>query len=551
MFNKAHRIIVVGVGLVLMVLILLTTILRIDPLGSVYEEAASDLSTGWLDENGEEAVIFGIPKPPGTEFVFSRPLNGSAFSDVSLCFITRNVTFSIYVDEELIYDFHPTLGGYYGKSYGDYIHAAALPVYSGERTLSIRGTVLTTNEWTGFDGLSVQSSGAYISNIAAANTGQFITFLLTFGFGALLFILGIIENIRHMDMMETVYLGVITMLLSMWTNASSKVLQIITGNSALLRLIDYAVLCLMPIPVVIFVASFTKNKKNILVHICVGLSLLNFLFQAICIPAGLVDFHDMLPADHIMIVLGVLLIIWLIIKAIREKTMDRSQCTYLISAIAVIVFAGMVDMVRYYSWQIEDTAFATRIGLVFFVAILTVYEVKQLILAQIRSRETEVMQRLAMEDALTGLRNRTAFTYYEKELLSRQEGKCLFIHLDVNFLKKVNDTYGHAEGDRHIIAAANVIKNSFGEYGQCFRVGGDEFFAIMDGESLQANCEAAEARFKELQATYNKEEKPPVPLSIAHGTAEYDYSDGNPEEAERIADGRMYEDKKNIKAAAC
>ena len=39
-----------------------------------------------------------------------------------------------------------------------------------------------------------------------------------------------------------------------------------------------------------------------------------------------------------------------------------------------------------------------------------------------------------------------------------------------------------------------------------------------------------------------------MPLSIAHGTAEYDCVDGNPEEAEKLADSRMYEDKKRIKA---
>ena len=548
MFNKLHITIVAAVGFLLVALVAIAFALHMDPVGSVYDENMADFSGDWLDENGDEAVIFGITSPPDTEFVFQRSLKGSEFSNGNLCFISRNVIFSIYVDDELIYDFHPTLGGYYGKAYGDYIHMATFPPFSDERVLSIRGIVLTANEWTGFDDVVIQSSGAYISNIARENTPQFITFLLTFDFGAILFILGVIEHIRRVDMVETVYLGVITMLLSLWTNSSSRILQIITGNSAMLRLLDYTVLCLVTAPIVIFVASFTKNQKNIFVRIYVGIYMLNFLFQAMTIPAGLLDHHDMLPIDHSMIVLGALLVVYLVIKAIREKTIDHSQRTYLISSIAVIVCSGMIDMVRYYADRVTDTAYATRIGLLFFVGILTVYEFKQLITAQIKSRETEVMQRLAMEDTLTGLYNRTAFTYYEKELISQNEGKRLFIHLDVNYLKKVNDTYGHAEGDRHIIAAARVIRESFGAHGQCFRVGGDEFFVIMDGKDCQADYQGELAKFKEMQAEYNEKEKPPVPLSIAHGTAEYDCVDGNPEEAEKLADSRMYEDKKRIKA---
>ena len=548
MLNKLHITIVAAVGFLLVALVAIAFVLHMDPIGSVYDDNMADFSSGWLDENGDEAVIFGITSPPDSEFVFQRSLKGSEFSNGNLCFITRNVIFSIYIDEELIYDFHPSLGGYYGKAYGDYIHTAAFPAFSDERVLSIRGTVLTANEWTGFDEVVIQSSGAYISNIARANTPQFITFLLTFDFGAILFILGVIEHIRRVDMMETVYLGVITMLLSLWTNSSSRILQIITGNSAMLRLLDYTVLCLVTAPIVIFVASFTKNQKNIFVRIYVGMYILNFLFQAITIPLGLFDYHDILPIDHLMIVLGAVLVVYLVIKAIRKKTIDRSQRAYLITAIAVIVCSGMVDMVRYYADRVTDTAFATRIGLLFFVGILTVYEFRQLITAQIKSRETEVMQRLAMEDTLTGLHNRTAFTYYEKELISQSEGKLLFIHLDVNYLKKVNDTYGHAEGDRHIMAAARVIRESFGAHGQCFRVGGDEFFVIMDGKDCLADYQGELPKFKAMQAEYNEKEKPPVPLSIAHGTAEYNCVDGDPEVAEKLADSRMYEDKKRIKA---
>lgn len=550
MLNKLHTIIAVTVGFLLTTLLLLALMLHMDTADAVFDDYAINYNTGWLDEQGNETAVLGIAAPEGGTVTFHRMLDGSALDDKNLCFISHNIVFSVYVDDMLIYDFDPALGGYYGKSYGNYIHTVTLPEFSDTRTLSIKGTVLIVSDSTGFENMALQNSGAYIKGIAKENMWKFAICVLTFGFGVVLFLLGLVENIRNGDAAETVYLGVITMMLSLWTNSSIVLLQIFTGNSAALRIIDYAVLCLLPIPVLIFVAYFTQNRKNKLLQFFIVLSLVNFLCQAIGVPLGLFDYTEIMFIDHLMLVLGLLLITYLIVKAIREKMIDRSQCSYLIGALGVIACTGMTDMIRYYIKRSADSYFVTRIGLVLFVVILTFYEFKQFVTGRMKLRETEVMQRLAMEDILTGLHNRTAFIYYEKELLSRQDGKCLFIHLDVNFLKRVNDTYGHAEGDRHIIAAADVIKGSFGEYGRCYRVGGDEFFVIIEGNSCQADYERSVLKFKTLQSEYNEKENPPVPLCIAHGTAEYDCASCNPEEAEKLADSRMYEDKKNIKSAS-
>lgn len=547
MFEKTQKIISTVIGFMLLALIVMIFALRMDPIGSVYPDNARSLDADWTDKDGNEAEILGITAPPETEFQFYRTLNGSILNGESLCFVSNNVVFSLYLNGKLIYDFHPTLGGSYGKNYGDYIHTVRLPVFAGEATLRIDGTVLLTNKWTGFHNVALRNSGTFITEEIRVNAGKTIVFLLVFGFGAIIFIFGLIESFLRRDMLETISLGVIVMLLSMWTNGSAGVFQLITGNSAILRVADYMVICLIPIPVLVFVASFTNSLKSKPVMICIGLCILNFFAQFFGVPAGWYEYVDMLKVSHALIIIGMPVVIYLIVRSIREKKIDRSQRIYLISALGVIFLSGIADMVRYYAIRSSDPSSVTRIGLVVFAAIFTVYEFRQLVDAHIKSHETEMMRRLAMEDTLTGIYNRTAFTFFEKELLERQKGKCLFIHLDVNFLKKVNDTYGHAEGDRHIIAAARIIKESFGKSGRCFRVGGDEFFVILDGKELQEEYARGLEKFRELIAEYNKEEHP-VPLSIAHGYAEYDCAAQNPEDAERLADSRMYENKKQMKS---
>jgi diguanylate cyclase (GGDEF)-like protein len=82
---------------------------------------------------------------------------------------------------------------------------------------------------------------------------------------------------------------------------------------------------------------------------------------------------------------------------------------------------------------------------------------------------------------MTGMYNRRAYDDTLSQLMTKDSLKNITIVVfDVNGLKRVNDTLGHAAGDELIKAAAKIIKDSFGEYGKCFRIGGDEFVAILD-----------------------------------------------------------------------
>ena len=51
--------------------------------------------------------------------------------------------------------------------------------------------------------------------------------------------------------------------------------------------------------------------------------------------------------------------------------------------------------------------------------------------------------------------------------------------MDLNGLKRANDSFGHVAGDELIQAAADCMKNSFSEHGKVYRVGGDEFVVII------------------------------------------------------------------------
>ena len=125
----------------------------------------------------------------------------------------------------------------------------------------------------------------------------------------------------------------------------------------------------------------------------------------------------------------------------------------------------------------------------------------QLIENQRRLAESEEMlQHLAYHDPLTGLPNRLAlFELAGKELLEAGEARAALLFVDIDNFKYVNDTMGHAFGDRLIQHAGQRLEEIIGERGGIYRFGGDEFIVLLAMSREEADEAAAEilSAFKE------------------------------------------------------
>ncbi|MBO4214508.1 MAG: diguanylate cyclase [Lachnospiraceae bacterium] len=98
--------------------------------------------------------------------------------------------------------------------------------------------------------------------------------------------------------------------------------------------------------------------------------------------------------------------------------------------------------------------------------------------------------RLAEEDALTGLKNRYALTKQSKDICERCADARVSIVvgiIDVDFFKEYNDTYGHIEGDDVLRAVAGILRESVVADSQIYRYGGDEFL-IIAGQSFYSDA---------------------------------------------------------------
>jgi len=159
------------------------------------------------------------------------------------------------------------------------------------------------------------------------------------------------------------------------------------------------------------------------------------------------------------------------------------------------------------------------------------------------------LREYATYDSLTGVYNRRAglvILEENKKITDRENSVFSICYVDVNNLKIINDNYGHQEGDRAIVDAIEVIKNSIRDADVICRMGGDEFLLIFPGCSL-IDAEIICARFENSLKRFNSGTKNPYQINISIGLAEYRPSkEISLQKLISIADQRMYQKKPRL-----
>jgi diguanylate cyclase (GGDEF)-like protein/PAS domain S-box-containing protein len=155
---------------------------------------------------------------------------------------------------------------------------------------------------------------------------------------------------------------------------------------------------------------------------------------------------------------------------------------------------------------------------------------------------------LSIRDALTGLYNRHYFSEQLKKLYHPQYQPVSVIMMDIDGLKVVNDTLGHAQGDALLKAAAEVIKSSVRVSDIVARIGGDEFAVILPQTDEEKALEVCR-RINEVVQQYNQQVSPSG-LSISVGLATSQREHPCLSETLKKADDEMYKDKSTRGAVA-
>jgi diguanylate cyclase (GGDEF)-like protein len=158
-----------------------------------------------------------------------------------------------------------------------------------------------------------------------------------------------------------------------------------------------------------------------------------------------------------------------------------------------------------------------------------------------------------LTDELTGLNNRRGFMILATGLLkfARRAGHPLcLLYLDMDCLKQVNDTFGHAEGDIALNHFAHILTETFRDSDVIARMGGDEF-VVLTIDATENDLTSIQARLQSNVNAHNLQSVRGYTLSFSLGIIRVDLDSTITMEALLAqADTAMYRQKQNRKRAA-
>lgn len=262
-------------------------------------------------------------------------------------------------------------------------------------------------------------------------------------------------------------------------------------------------------------------------------------------------------------------IVLILAISVIDITVKKQRPTVVMIGFLIAIVIVIVELIRFnidkyitgfannvYS---SDTCFAV---LIIVISMLVDYGSKTSKLL-FENAQKAVLEQMAYMDELTGLGNRRMC---EKKLTELEEKEMssdsmyAIVSLDLNFLKHTNDTYGHEKGDELIKNFSDVLSNVFDLYGTVTRTGGDEFVVILD-DITEETVKSLLAQMLEQMEEKNKSDSEVI-LSTAYGYAmkgeiplkqeqnekiNLKVVDIGPRAVYRIADDRMYENKRKSK----
>ncbi|MGE5545460.1 MAG: diguanylate cyclase [Solirubrobacterales bacterium] len=162
--------------------------------------------------------------------------------------------------------------------------------------------------------------------------------------------------------------------------------------------------------------------------------------------------------------------------------------------------------------------------------------------------EREAWKVLATVDPLTGLANRHSMRTQlmkERDRTIRLRQPCGIALVDIDHFKKINDSFGHAQGDKVLRAVANLLGAAVRPYDVVYRYGGEEFLLCLPGADLTTGVTVCERIRRDIEAlAITTDDGRPIPVTATLGVSQMRV-DLSVEDTVELADRALYDGKRN------
>lgn len=340
------------------------------------------------------------------------------------------------------------------------------------------------------------------------------------------------------------HLGAFILFTGLWTLTDSRILQMVTGRTAVITFVTFISFTLMPLSFTLFFKDILTFPRKIITALY-RVQMINAVFVGLCYLTGVLSLYTTLISTHILLVATV---IFVVLTSLSEYRLYRSaELKKLLTGILLLVFFAVLSLASFYgNYAGSRYSLYYSFGLFSLIICLIGSFLDRLFREMKENVSLEAYKKIAFTDLMTGMRNRSAFNTDAGAWDDAPAGKsCTCIVFDVNNLKEINDTYGHFAGDDHIMVTAACIKACFSSVGKCYRIGGDEFVVVME----DASEDSVRSCLRSLRSTVDRENAGREnEISFAYGYATGEVASA--EDFSRLcekADENMYRQKEEMK----
>lgn len=510
-----------------------------------------DFNKGWdityHDETYDQADL--------TEFEFKRIKAGDVITltnqfpvnmrkGQTMMLTTYLSTVDIWVDGQRIYTYGHDLADE-GKMLGSGYHLVTLPENVAYKTIEITVVAHENDAFSSMDAISYGTVTELFYNYMKTNLMTVLICIFLVVLGATMTGLLVVSVIMGNSYIKFLPITVFSFLAGMYGLCSVKFFEICGLELEANTIGEYVSLYLAPVPVILLFATLGNNPQKVKKIICaIGGLLGGFGLVAICLHAGnVMHFPRVLKAFHFVTAIVMLISIIIGIKQAKKSTKVN---WYIAGAFSALCICTLMDMVRinvqkYINPNSRTIGYSfLPIGALLFIVLLMINSMISVYHMEMEATEKRILANLAYTDVLCKIYNRTKSQQRFEELRNKKENYAL-VNFDLNGLKVVNDKQGHARGDIMLQEFAKVLAQSFHNVGEVYRMGGDEFMAIVCGKHISKIDEAI-LKMKELLVKHS--ERIDMKLDTSYGIAySSEIPEATTEKVYSLADERMYEMK--------
>ena len=331
------------------------------------------------------------------------------------------------------------------------------------------------------------------------------------------------------------WIGLFAASVGTWFFTEAYVWAISSGSFAASGTLNYIALSLMPLSLLGVLKSICKEKLASLRWIVIVAKVI-LITEWILFLTGIVDFSGMLilMQAECVVAAGIFAVFMVWKRKLFLVGEVIQYGTWVLLAMLVITVGAYFRGGNWLLW-----ALGAALVVLASVMISTFVKLNRTIkdIAQ-----TKQYKEYALTDIMSGLKSRYAYTIFEaQQKVGTPVNALHLIFLDIDMLKKANDTLGHVAGDEMIIAVSKCIKDAFGDVAECFRMGGDEFLVAMTAEAEVVRERLA--LFNKLVSQWQGRYVDSITVSYGVAAA-YEHPGLNFEELLKTADYMMYHSKK-------